>query len=181
MSESSEKLAPSSLDPKPVALARRNSFAVRAKQPVFKFSAALEKAGEISAESYSLEDFRQQLKKIFIHSTFGGYYENAMLFISVISCIEYIYQTYLHPSIPADKNQLDNLKTIELIFACFFGFDWSLSLYLAEHRVIYMTRYINYDFPESYVTESNLFIHALVFQFLLCGGSTHGDSHVRDV
>jgi hypothetical protein len=87
-----------------------------------------------------IESVRLQTKKILTHSRFGRIYENFLLFLSVVSCLEYIYQTYLHPSVPSDKKLLHDLNILELYFASMFGFDWLLNCFLAEHRLIFFTR-----------------------------------------
>lgn len=83
---------------------------------------------------------RQRLKKIMAQTWMGRYYENVLLFLSVASCLEYIYQTYLHPSIDEDQHQLYNLAILEIVFASIFAFDWCLNCFLAEHRIIFFTR-----------------------------------------
>lgn len=110
--------------------------------PNFKFSQALEEAGAKQEESVTMEERRLQLKKFMTHSKIGKYYENFVLLLSLISCFEYIYETYLHKSVPEDQYQLHVLKNLELVFATIFAVDWSLNLFLAEHRVLYFTRYL---------------------------------------
>jgi hypothetical protein len=41
-----------------------------------------------------------------------------------------------------DVDNLRVLKKIELAFACVFGMDWCLSFLLAEHRVLFLMRYV---------------------------------------
>ena len=124
--------------PRP-SLSRRASFSSRAT--TFKFSAALEAAGAKPEEGFNLDQWRLQVKKFFSHSRFGRYYENVLIILSLVSCIEYIYETYLHPSDPADQSQLEALKDLELGFAAIFGLDWLLSFFLAEHRLLFFLRY----------------------------------------
>ena len=131
--------------PKPSVLNRRSSFTARA-MPTFKFSAALEQAGAKEEEAFSLEQWRLHFKKVFTQSKFGRQYENVLIFISLISCFEYIYETYLHMSVQEDRDNLRMLKMIELAFACVFGLDWCLSLFLAEHRVLFLMRLVKYSF-----------------------------------
>ena len=114
--------------------------------PTFKFSAALEQAGAKEEEAFSLEQWRLHFKKVFTQSKFGRQYENVLIFISLISCFEYIYETYLHMSVQEDRDNLRMLKMIELAFACVFGLDWCLSLFLAEHRVLFLMRLVKYSF-----------------------------------
>jgi hypothetical protein len=106
----------------------------------FKFSAALEQAGNKQEDSYNTEQWRLQAKKFFNQSNFGRYYENVLIAASLISCFEYIYETYLHKSVQEDADSLRVLKKVELAFACVFGLDWCLSFLLAEHRVLFLMR-----------------------------------------
>ena len=122
-------------------ITRRSSFTTRAL-PTFKFSAALEEAaGSKREEQWTLEEWRLHIKKIFNHTKFGKYYENAVIFLSLVSCLEYIYETYLHKDQPSDQSQLRALKIVEVVFASVFGTDWCLSLFLAEHRILFLMRY----------------------------------------
>ena len=108
--------------------------------PTFKFSAALEQAGVKQEESFSFEEWRLQIKKLMTQSIFGRYYENLLIFLSLVSSLEYIYETYLHESVESDRHQLHVLRNVELSFACLFALDWCLSIFLAEHRVLFLTR-----------------------------------------
>lgn len=123
----------------PPALQRRASFAGRAI-PTFKFSAALELAGTKPDETFNLETLRVNVKKMFAQSLFGRYYENILILLSLISCLQYIYMTYLHESIAEDRLQIRYSEKIELAFASIFGMDWMLSFLLAEHRTLFLSR-----------------------------------------
>jgi hypothetical protein len=124
------------------AMRKSQSFSVRPQIP-FKFSAALEEAGLNSASSFNYDTWRSDAKKFFTQSQFGKYYENFMILMSLISCLEYIYETYLHHSDHADMRRLYILNRVELGFACFFSWDWALSLYLSEHRTLYFLRLVS--------------------------------------
>ena len=87
-----------------------------------------------------VDQLRQRLKKFMAQSLLGNYYDNALLILSVGSCFEYIYQTYLDPSAAADEELLYKLNIVELVFASLFGFDWLLNCFLAEHRILFFTR-----------------------------------------
>ena len=124
----------------PPSLQRRASFAGRSI-PAFKFSAALElAAGAKQVERFNLDSWRINIKKVFAQSRFGRYYENMLILLSIISCFQYIYMTYLHESIEADRRQLSYSEKIELAFASIFGVDWVLSFLLAEHRLLFLSR-----------------------------------------
>lgn len=89
-----------------------------------------------------IEMVRQKLKKFMAQSRAGRQYENLMLLISVVSCFEYIYQTYLHMSVENDRRLLWRLNILELVFASLFAGDWCLNCFLAEHRILFFTRYL---------------------------------------
>lgn len=42
-----------------------------------------------------VEKFRLKVKKFMSQSSFGLFYENILLVLSILSCFEYIYSTYL--------------------------------------------------------------------------------------
>jgi hypothetical protein len=140
----------------PPTLSRRASFSART-MPTFKFSAALEQATKQEEEAYNFEQWRLQMKKVFVHSRFGRYYENIVTLVSLVSCFEYIYETYLHESVPEDRDQLRVLKDIELAFACLFGLDWILSFLMAEHRTLYFMRYVHLSLSLRRSPSENLF------------------------
>ena len=123
------------------SLLRRSSFAAKvAVLPPPKYVSALEQAGVKPETNFTLEDLRMLVKKAMTQSLFGRFYENVLLFLSLVSCLEVIYATYLHPSIAADQQKLSVLQNVELGFAMLFCFDWVLSLFLAEHTTIFLTR-----------------------------------------
>lgn len=98
-----------------------------------------EVANQVESVDY-VELCRQRLKKIMAQTRFGCYYENVLLFLSIASCLEYIYQTYL--SFDDDRPELNDLAELEIFFAFVFTFDWCLNCFLAEHRLIFFTRYL---------------------------------------
>lgn len=49
-----------------------------------------------------LEAIRLKVKKFFATSLFGHIYSNILLILSVLSSIQYLYQTYLHSDNPED-------------------------------------------------------------------------------
>lgn len=138
-------------------MSRRSSFSARAAIPTFKFSAALEQAAETQQEddAFNFELWRIQMKKFFTHSRFGRYYENALIFLSVISSMECIYETYLHDSVAQDRSQLDVLRVVEMGFASIFGLDWFLAFLMAEHRTLFLTRYVNHICCLTHYSESH--------------------------
>ena len=55
-----------------------------------------------------IEKFRLKVKKFMSQSSFGLFYENLLLVLSILSCFEYIYSTYL-------KNYLNNTSPTNYI------------------------------------------------------------------
>ena len=83
--------------------------------------------------------YKNRVKKFLTLSWFGKLYENVLLVCSVLSCIECIYQTYKlndeHLTLSTDD------RTIQLVFAIIFGFDWTLSFLLEDHKLVYLTNF----------------------------------------
>lgn len=96
--------------------------------------------GHGEPEFDTVEVFRQNLKRFMAQNSVGHCYEDFLLLLSVVSCFEYIYQTYLHRSVPSDRFILHRLDIVEMVFAGTFAFDWCLNFFLAEHRLIFLTR-----------------------------------------
>lgn len=118
---------------------RRASFTNRTLS-TFKFSAALEEAGkDYNDESNSFEQLRLKAKKFMNRSAFGKNYENILLGLSVVSSLQYIYQTYLDDSHEKERRLIFILNLIELLFAILFAFDWFLNFVLADHKLIFFT------------------------------------------
>lgn len=74
-------------------------------------------------------------------SIYGQWYENVMLVISVLSSMEYIWETYLNVSSAVDRQQLKILNIVELVVAVIFNLDWGLNLFMADHKLNFVTRY----------------------------------------
>ncbi len=137
---------------------RRSSFALRSGSNAgnpqnFKFSDALEKAENENAEDQdSLEDIRLATKKYMTHSTFGQYYENIMLCISVVSCLEFIYATYLEPANRFDQENRYVLLRVDFFFAACFAADYTLNFLLADRKLQFMTRCAILTYPNNILT-----------------------------
>ena len=63
-----------------------------------------------------------------------------MLCISILACFEFIYQTYLNPNRPEDLYKLNYLDYIEKALAVLFTCDWLLNLFIADLKIIFITR-----------------------------------------
>jgi hypothetical protein len=106
-----------------------------------KYSAALDAVkSSQEADQDTIEDLRVKLKKYMSNSVFGAYYENYILFMSILSMFEFIYQTYLEDE-PDKHEQYEVLLLFQFGFAGLFIFDWFLNFFLADHRRKYITRY----------------------------------------
>ncbi len=80
---------------------------------------------------------RLMVKNIVTLSTAGRCYDKLLLWISVLSSISVIYQTYI-----TDRKEIENIfNTCELVLACIFLFDWILQFYIADHKLIFLTRF----------------------------------------
>eukprot|EP01036_Dinobryon_divergens_P030222 gene30222-39429_t len=90
---------------------------------------------------YSIEDIRILVKHFLYKSTLGIVYNDVMLCISILSCFEFIYQTYLNPNRPEDLKELHILDYIEKGLAVLFTFDWLLNLFIADLKLIFMTSF----------------------------------------
>lgn len=95
----------------------------------------------ISTESESwYETLRLNVKKFLTTSLIGWIYDWTLLVISVLSTLQFIYQTYLDPNIPVDVAQIALFSILEECFAIVFMFDWTLSFYIADHKLVHITR-----------------------------------------
>jgi len=99
------------------------------------------KSTEGESKLLSLEELRVRVKKFMTTSAIGKSYNNILLVISVASSVEYMYQTYLDPNNSANTKLLDTLNISEKILASLFMFDWCLNYFMADHKLIFMTRY----------------------------------------
>ena len=94
---------------------------------------SLEKISSNENESPMMEIIRLKLKKLVATTFLGKLYVNMLLVLSVLSCGQYIYQTYLDEE--KDKDLLLVFSFVELFLAGLFAFDWCLWLFLADHRL----------------------------------------------
>jgi hypothetical protein len=100
-----------------------------------KDSIALEEE-EKRDSGLSFDVVRIRAKKLFVNSRFGHVYEFLLLVLSFLSVGQYIYQTrYYNTTIEKGSEAArveELLQLIEMCLAGLFGFDWLLSLFLAE-------------------------------------------------
>mmetsp|Transcript_23872 Transcript_23872/g.35024 ORF Transcript_23872/g.35024 Transcript_23872/m.35024 type:complete len:1148 (-) Transcript_23872:179-3622(-) len=126
----------SSKAPAPSPLQRRMSFAKGSKSfDSSSFAHLIEKTASNDPEKTPMmEVIRLKVKKWLAASFFGRIYVYILLILSVLSCAQYIYQTYLNENDPQDKELLNIFALLELFLAALFAFDWCLHLFLADHR-----------------------------------------------
>ena len=95
---------------------------------------------EKEIKSDVFEATRLKVKKFMTTSTFGLVYEKVLLFLSILSTIEYIYSTYLDANKPYMAIQLFYLEYIEMSWAGIFGLDWILAFLIADHKLTFIKR-----------------------------------------
>ena len=97
---------------------------------------------EEAKEKYSqMELLRLKVKKFLTSSWAGKTYSQIMLFLSVISCLEFIYQTYLTPRLAFERTETYYLSLFELAMAGLFALDWMLSFFIADHKIMFMSSF----------------------------------------
>ena len=107
-----------------------------------KIADNLENVGEDDDGSKDvLELVRLKVKNFMFHSYIGKLYNLAMLFLSIVSCLEFIFTTYLDLNKPDDENLNNLLKIAELFVACLFAFDWILSFFIADQKFLFLSSF----------------------------------------
>jgi hypothetical protein len=84
------------------------------------------------------DELRMMAKKFMKRSWIGFLYENTLLLMSVVSCLQHIYTSYF--DVLTDTRLIRTSDIVELVFASAFAFDWVLSFCLADHKVIFCYR-----------------------------------------
>jgi hypothetical protein len=88
--------------------------------------------------STQFEDSRIKLKKFMSTHAAGHIYNTVLLGLSVLSSIQFIYDTYdKHPH--SQSSYVNTL--IEVIFSTIFLFDWCLNFYVADNKVKHVTSF----------------------------------------
>jgi hypothetical protein len=97
----------------------------------------VEDDGKIKSQ---FETLRLLTKNMLETSIIGQIYSQVLLGISVLSCLQFIYQTYLDQNTRHGAALLLYFSKLELGIASLFLFDWSLQLFIAENRLVYIQR-----------------------------------------
>jgi hypothetical protein len=119
---------------------RSASFALKGGMGSKSFDASAfatlidEKAALEMEKTPLIEAIRLKTKKYLAASYLGKFYTNTLLVLSVLSCVQYIFQTYISGSQPNGKELLNIFSKLELFLAALFAFDWALMLFVADHR-----------------------------------------------
>ena len=87
------------------------------------------------------EKTRLKLKKFYATSLFGRVYDRVLLILSILSCMEYIYGTYLHAHKRYQIIQLTWFGYFEMGLAFIFGCDWLLFFFLADRKIKFITSF----------------------------------------
>ena len=94
---------------------------------------------EIQEKSFA-ETLRIFVKAYLAYSRAGMMYEWSLLFLSIISCIQFILDTYVPIELPSGDAGM-NIRTVdaaskvfEIVLSVIFTFDFLLSLFIADHR-----------------------------------------------
>jgi hypothetical protein len=80
----------------------------------------------------SVEQIRLMTKDFFTNTFIGMTYNSLLLLLSIVSCFEYIAQTYFSTA--------DTLPFMELLLAVVFTWDWCVNCFIAEHKSLFFTR-----------------------------------------
>ena len=97
-----------------------------------------ESSRDVESIFESWDETRKRIKKRFERSWIGFLYENTLLLMSVVSCLQYIYTSYFDAL--TDTRLIRTSDIVELAFASAFAFDWVLSFCLADHKVMFCYR-----------------------------------------
>jgi hypothetical protein len=96
-----------------------------------------------------IEVIRLKAKKYLAASYLGKFYTNTLLVLSVLSCLQYIFQTYISGANPEGRELLNIFSKLELFLAALFAFDWFLNLFVADHRWEQLMRSLSLPFSPS--------------------------------
>lgn len=128
------------------ALLQRRSSNVRGSLTTgsTQYTAALAevKSDDEEPDMNIYEKLKSMLKNMLQTTSWTGKcYEWFIILVSIISTIEYMYQTY-QVSNPhnTDDQQIQLSHKVELAFTLLFGFDWLLNFLIVDHYLNYLIR-----------------------------------------
>lgn len=76
-----------------------------------------------------------KLKKWYYISMTGRLYAHVLVVLSILSCFQYIVQTYYNERDEADSKILEWFSIVETVMAFVFFVDWCLMYYIADHKI----------------------------------------------
>ncbi len=91
----------------------------------------------------SIEFLRLGVKDFLQNSLVGQIYNHCLLLMSIFSCLQFLVHTYNDEYPRSSNNNVGNGVNgdiVEFIIACIFAMDWALSLFIADHKGIFLTR-----------------------------------------
>lgn len=94
---------------------------------------------QISPTILSYEDARLALKNFYGNALICRIFNEILLYISLFSCFECIFQTYLTPS-----SSLSNIFTLlEKVASILFAADWLINFFIADHTIVFLKRSVS--------------------------------------
>jgi hypothetical protein len=103
-----------------------------------KIAESIEKISDDDEHKHFLENIRLSVKSFMNKTIIGKLYFEFMTVLNLLSCMEYIYTTYLHYAKPNHLVYIHFCRKIELYAAAIYCFDWAFNLFLADHRSMYL-------------------------------------------
>ena len=91
--------------------------------------------------NFSVERFRQSLKKFMVTSFLGFVWDVGFLLLSCVSLISFIASTYYDHRIESQAIIKDYFDIFELVLAVLFGIDWGLSFFMADQKNEFITSF----------------------------------------
>lgn len=129
--------------PSHYALSRQQSINEDKRNKLNKLADRLEGSDEADPVTFLdvVEVYRVKTKAFITNNLIGRIYTSTLIFISAVSCLQYIYETYVEYNQGPTFDLINRICSImELIFACTFLCDWILSFFLAEDRGLFLIR-----------------------------------------
>lgn len=111
-----------------------------------KSAPSWDSGGDDVEENSFAEMLRIYVKSLLAYSRAGIMYEWCLLFLSIISCIQFILDTYVPVELPDSRDNISLYlvgtasKIFELLLSGIFTFDFLLSLFIADHRWEFLGR-----------------------------------------
>jgi hypothetical protein len=112
---------------------RRESFSLKTHHDLNKLIPQSNESQEATKNFAFYENIRLRIKYLVYSTWYGMVYKRILLAVSITSVFLYIMETYYDEK--SNPDAFFFLNIIELSTAILFGFDWSLSVYLADQKI----------------------------------------------